>query len=104
LTIDVAQTGTEIAGSTIAAGGDIAIVGISLPNNVLFLAARNDVSLPNRAKGFPSVMQDFKGLKIGVSARGTGAEIFLAARQSGSSKCVRVPPIHASAAFESGGR
>jgi NitT/TauT family transport system substrate-binding protein len=75
-TIDVAQTGTEITASTVAAGGDVAIVGISLPNNVVFLAARSDVSLPNRAKGYPAVMQDFKGLKIGVPARGAGAEVF----------------------------
>ena len=33
-TIDVAQTGTELTASTINAGGDVAIVGISLPANV----------------------------------------------------------------------
>ena len=75
--IDVALTGTELTASAINAGGAIAIVGMGLPANVLFLAARADVALPNKAKGYPAVMADFKGLKIGVPARGAGAEVFM---------------------------
>jgi NitT/TauT family transport system substrate-binding protein len=72
--IDVAQTGADLAASTVAAGGDVVIVGISLPNNVLSVSLRNDVPLPNKAKGYPGMMQDFKGLKIGGTARGSGGE------------------------------
>ena len=74
--IDVAQTGTLFASQTVAAGGDVVIVATSLPDSVLSISVRNDVSLPNKAKGYPAVMADFKGKKIGVPARGSAAEIY----------------------------
>ena len=76
-TIDVAHAGTEQTASTVIAGADLVIVGTSISENVLFLAARSDVSTPNKAKGYPAVMTDFKGLKIGVPARGSAAETFM---------------------------
>ena len=75
--IDVAQTGTGLTAATINAGADIMIVGTSIPGGVTFLAARSDVNFPNKAKGYPAVMADFKGLKIGVTARGSAEELFL---------------------------
>ena len=75
--IDVAQTGTGLTAATINAGADIMIVGTSIPGGVTFLAARSDVIFPNKAKGYPAVMADFKGLKIGVTARGSAEEVFL---------------------------
>ena len=74
--IDVAQTGTGFTAISIAAGADIAIIGTSLPGSVTFLAARADVPFPNKAKGYPAVMADFKGLKIGTTARGSAEELF----------------------------
>lgn len=73
--IDVVQGGGDVTAATVAAGGDVTIVGVSLPNNVLSISARNDVALPNRAQGYPAIMKDFKGLKVGVSARGTSSEL-----------------------------
>ena len=73
--IDVVQGGSDVVATTLAAGGDITIVGVSLPNSVLSVSVRNDVPLPNKAKGYPDIMKDFKGLKIGVSARGTSSEM-----------------------------
>ena len=35
---------------------------------------RNDVALPDAASGYPTVMKDLLGKKIGVSARGAGTE------------------------------
>ena len=58
----------------IIAGADIRIIGLSLPNNVLAVSVRNDVALPHRKDGYPAMMQDFKGKKIGVAARGTSSE------------------------------
>src|SRR5215475_8230114 len=55
-------------------GADIRIIGLSLPNNVLSVSVRNDVPLPHRKDGYPAIMQDFKGKKIGVAARGTSSE------------------------------
>ena len=73
-TIDVVQGGPDLVAASIVAGGDVAIVGTSLPANVLSVSVRNDIPLPNRAKGYPAMMQDFKGKKIGVTARGTSSE------------------------------
>ena len=73
-TIDVSQTGSDLAAATVAAGGDVVIVGISLPDNVLSVSVRSDVPLPNKAKGYPGIMADFKGLKVGSTARGSGGE------------------------------
>ena len=74
--IDVSQTGTLLAAQTMAAGGDVVIVGISLPDNVLSVSVRNDVALPNKAKGYPAIMADFKGLKVGETTRGAGEALF----------------------------
>lgn len=76
-TIDIAQGGAEQMGATILAGANITVVGTSLTNNVLALSARADVPLPNKDKGYPAVMADFKGLKVGVPARGSASEIFM---------------------------
>jgi NitT/TauT family transport system substrate-binding protein len=73
-TIDVVQGGPDLVAASIVAGGDVAIVGTSLPANVLSVSVRNDVPLPNRSKGYPAMMQDFKGKKVGVPARGTSSE------------------------------
>jgi NitT/TauT family transport system substrate-binding protein len=75
-TIDVAQGGTELAAASQIAGGDVVVVATSLPDNVLSVSTRNDVPLPNKAKGYPAIMKDFKGLKVGVGARGTVSEKF----------------------------
>jgi NitT/TauT family transport system substrate-binding protein len=75
-TIDVSLTGTLLAAQTVAAGGDVVIVGTSLPNNVLAVSVRNDVPLPNKSKGYPAIMKDFKGLKVGETARGAGEALF----------------------------
>ena len=75
-TIDVAQGGTELAAASQIAGGDVVVVATSLPDNVLSVSTRNDVPLPNKEKGYPAIMKDFKGLKVGVAARGTVSEKF----------------------------
>ncbi len=76
-TIDVTQGGADLVAANVAAGGDVTVVGTSLPAPVLSLSVRNDVPLPNRAKGYPAIMKDFKGLKIGVAVRGTSSEILM---------------------------
>ncbi len=74
--IDVAQGGTELAAASQIAGGDVVLVATSLPANVLSVSARNDVPLPHKQMGYPAIMKDFKGLKVGITARGTVSEKF----------------------------
>lgn len=73
-TIDFTQGGADLVGAAVVAGADVVIVGTSLPANVLAVSVRTDVPLPNRSKGYPAMMQDFKGKRIGVAARGTSSE------------------------------
>jgi NitT/TauT family transport system substrate-binding protein len=65
----------EVGIGAIQKGAKIkAVVGAAV-GNVFILIAGNHVETPNAGKGFPAIMQDFKGKKIGVPARGSGAEI-----------------------------
>ena len=43
--------------------------------NVFLIVARNDVDTPAEAEGFKPLMMALKGKKIGVPARGSGAEL-----------------------------
>ncbi|MDE2361683.1 MAG: ABC transporter substrate-binding protein [Hyphomicrobiales bacterium] len=75
--IDIAETGTDLTAATINAGGDVVIVGTAINSNVLFVVAREDVPLPDKDKGYPAIVKDLKGLKIGVPARGAAAEVYM---------------------------
>ena len=58
-------------------GADIKVIGSGARSPVYFLIAASGMDLPNKAKGYPALMQDFKGKKIGVSSRGSGSEYAL---------------------------
>jgi NitT/TauT family transport system substrate-binding protein len=73
-TIDITQGGADLVGAAVAAGAEVVIVGTSLPANILSISVRNDVPMPSREKGYPGLMNDFKGKRIGVSARGSSSE------------------------------
>lgn len=73
--LDVAYVGPEIALSAIAKGADMKLVSGGFGPQPFFVAARKGLELPNRAKGYPAIMADLKGKKIGVPARGSHAEL-----------------------------
>jgi NitT/TauT family transport system substrate-binding protein len=75
--IDVAFTGIDLTAATVNAGADLVVVGTGITNSSITLSARSDVNLPNRSKGYPAMMADFKGMKIGVPARGAAAEVYM---------------------------
>ena len=85
--LDVAVTAVEPTASANAAGADLVLVGTSLPSVVSILVVRSEIPVPHKAQGYPAVMADFKGLKIGVPARGTNYEIVMNAmlREAGLS-------------------
>lgn len=56
-------------------GNDVQVVVGTFYSNPYSIAVRKDVPLPNLSKGYPAVMQDLKGLKIGVTGRGAATEI-----------------------------
>jgi NitT/TauT family transport system substrate-binding protein len=73
-TIDITQSGADLVGAAVVSGAEVVVVGTSLPANILSISVRNDVPLPSRDKGYPGLMNDFKGKRIGVSARGSSSE------------------------------
>lgn len=73
--IQIAFATTDVAMQAAARGNDIQLIASAHPNRYFTLSARKDVPLPNLAKGYPAVMKDLQGLKIGVTARGSGTEI-----------------------------
>lgn len=72
--VDVVLTGTDTAVASISQGGDLLIVATLRQVSPFSVAARSDVPLPNKAKGYPAIMQDFKGRKVGVTGRGAATE------------------------------
>ncbi len=75
--IEVAFGPPEVVIQAASKGVDVRILGNGARGAIFFLAVGNHVETPNAAKGYPAVMQDFKGKKIGVTARGTGSEFQL---------------------------
>jgi NitT/TauT family transport system substrate-binding protein len=73
-TTDITQSGADLVGAAVLSGAEVVVVGTSLPANILSISVRNDVPTPSRDKGYPDLMNDFKGKRIGVSARGSSSE------------------------------
>ena len=82
--VDVALTGTDTAVANIAQGGDLLVVSTLRQNSPFIIAAGPDTPVPNKAKGYPAVMQDFKGKKVGVTSRGAATETNLVALLQGA--------------------
>lgn len=74
--IDVSLTPVEVVASATLRGAKLRTVAGSAVSNIFQIDAASALQLPNEAKGYPAVMQDFKGRKIGVVARGSATESF----------------------------
>lgn len=68
----------EVMTNAILKGSKMKMVTGGAVTVVLQLIAGNHVETPNAAKGWPAFMQDFKGKKIGVTARGAATETWMA--------------------------
>lgn len=75
--LDVAFAPPEVMLQAANKGADLKVIASGARKPVFFLMAGAGLETPNAAKGYPAVMQDFKGKKIGVTARGSGAEFQL---------------------------
>lgn len=67
----------EVMTNAILKGSKMKMVTGGAVTVVLQLIAGNHVETPNAAKGWPAFMQDFKGKKIGVTARGAATETWM---------------------------
>lgn len=73
--IEVSYASTEVTMQSAARGNDVQLIIGHSPNNIYELTVRSDVPLPNKAAGYPAVMKDIVGKKVGVTARGSGVEL-----------------------------
>lgn len=82
--LEISFASTEVTMQAASRGNDVQLIVGHSPANIYVLSVHKDVPLPNKAKGYPAVMQDLKGLKIGVTARGAGTELQARALLSGA--------------------
>lgn len=75
--IEFAFGPVEVLAQAALKGAELQITGSGAKAAIFFIAAGNHLETPNAAKGYPAVMQDLKGKKVGVTARGTGSEFQL---------------------------
>lgn len=75
--LEIAMVAPEALVQGVNKGADLKVIGSGSREPVFFLMAGTGLPLPNQSKGYPAIMQDFKGKKVGVTARGSGAEFVL---------------------------
>ncbi len=73
--IEVSYASTEVTMQSAARGNDVQVIVGHSPNNIYELTVRSDVPLPNKDAGYPAIMKDIVGKKVGVTARGSGVEL-----------------------------
>ncbi len=82
--LDVIYTSADVMMQAVGKGNDLMIVGPQITNNLYVLVTRAELPLPNKAAGYPANVRDLKGLKIGVSARGSATELQMKALFTGA--------------------
>ncbi|WP_447927137.1 ABC transporter substrate-binding protein [Vreelandella sp. EE27] len=86
--LEVSYITTDAAVRSIAGGAPVRIVhgiGDRVP---FYLVARSGLERPNASEGFPAIMEDLRGKRIGVTGRGAGTELIarLLLREAGMSE------------------
>ena len=82
--LEIAFSPPEVLLQAVNKGAAIKAIGSGARGPTFFLMAGSSLETPNAAKGYPAVMQDFKGKKIGVTARGSAAEFQLVSLLNGA--------------------
>lgn len=72
--IEVAMGPTEVVAASVARNAPIKVIGAGFVDPVFFLVAGAKTELATEKEGYPGVVKSFKGLKIGVTQRGSGPE------------------------------
>ena len=72
--IDVSETPIDVVAAAVLRGAKIKTVVGAAVSNFFQVDATAKLPMPHEAQGYPALMQDFKGRKIGVVARGSSSE------------------------------
>lgn len=75
--LDVATPAVEPALQLAAKGTPVRLIANILRNSPYMFAAGDQMPGLNQQKGFPTLMHDFKGKRVGVTTRGSGPEYAL---------------------------
>jgi NitT/TauT family transport system substrate-binding protein len=75
--LDVIESAPDLVLSNIDKGLDLKFLMANEVKNYATLVASNKLDLPNLSKGYPAMMQDLKGKRVGVNA--IGASLYLSA-------------------------
>lgn len=104
--VDIINSTLDTSLVAVERGNDLVFVGATTSVVPYVMLVRPDVQLPNKAAGYPKVMSDLKGMKIGVTSRGSSAEVFLRSLLTGAGMSIESvtvvpvgPPVTAIAAL-----
>ncbi len=75
--IDSALAPVDAVNQAVLRGSKMKMVAGGQVNSIVLLAFGNHVEAPNAGKGWPHFMQDLKGKKIGIPARGSQVEVIV---------------------------
>lgn len=73
--LEISFASTDVTMQAASRGNDVQLIVGHSPANIYVLSIHKDVPLPHKAMGYPAIMQDLKGLKVGVTVRGAGTEL-----------------------------
>lgn len=73
--IDIIYVGTDFGIRAASNGADIKIISGASDRINLQVVNRKDVEFPNRKAGYPKMMKDYEGKRLGISGRGATSEI-----------------------------
>ena len=75
--LEVASVPSDIAIQAASRGANIKVIGAFVVQPVAFLVGGKHVEWPNLSRGYPEIMKDLRGRKVGVPVRGSVSELYL---------------------------
>jgi NitT/TauT family transport system substrate-binding protein len=73
--IDAIYVGTDFGIRAASNGADIKVISGGSERINLQVVNRKDVAFPKRTAGYPTMMKDYEGKRVGISGRGATSEI-----------------------------
>ena len=75
--LEVASVPSDIAIQAASRGANIKVIGALNVLPVAFLVGGKHVEWPSLSRGYPEIMKDLRGRKVGVPVRGSVSELYL---------------------------
>lgn len=82
--VDLIVSSMDVMLQAVAKGNDLMVTGPLVKNNIYSLSISANMEQPNAAKGYPENMKDLANKRIGVTARGSGTEMYVKSLMQGA--------------------